>query len=148
MTDPRVLAARAGTNPAAICELRSGWVFLCDQQFLRGYCILRADPDMPSINDLDERRRAQFLLDMVLVGDAVGEVTGAYRINYFIGGNSDPILHAHIVPRYWTEPEKLRKDVPWSYPERNDPATFFDPQRDESLIQELRVAIQKRLDRK
>ena len=145
MTDPRVLAARAGTAPAAICQLRSGWVFLCNLQFLRGYCVLQADPDVFSINDLDLPSRAQFLTDMVMVGDAIQEITGAYRINYFIGGNSEPLLHAHITPRYLTEPDELRKGVPWSHPEMHDPSTFFDYERDKELMQELRVAIQKRL---
>ena len=47
------------------------------------------------------------------------KVTGAYRINYAIMGNSDPYLHAHIVPRYSDEPEEYLHDQPWSYPERS-----------------------------
>ena len=50
---------------------------------------------------------------MALVGDALLEVTGAYRINYAILGNTDPALHAHIVPRFLTEPDEYRKGPPW-----------------------------------
>ena len=82
---------------------------------------------------------------MVLVGDAILEVTGAYRINYFIGGNSDPVLHAHIVPRYLTESDVLRKGGPWSHPDTYSESTRFDYERDKQLIKELRLAIQKRL---
>ena len=99
---PRIEAARAGVDPAVICKVNSGWVFLCNLQYLRGYCVLQSDPVVESINALNESRRSQFLGEMILVGDAILEVTDAYRINYFIAGNSDPYLHAHIVPRYLT----------------------------------------------
>ena len=83
----RVAAARAGTNPTVICQMPSGWVVLCDVQFLRGYSILLPDPVVPDLNSLDREQRAQYLLDMVTIGDALLEVTGAFRINYEILGN-------------------------------------------------------------
>jgi diadenosine tetraphosphate (Ap4A) HIT family hydrolase len=114
-------------------------------QFLSGYCILRAEPEVESINSLDRQERLIFLGDMALVGDAIQEVTGAYRINYAIAGNTDPVLHAHIVPRYLSEPEERRKDLPWTYPDRFAAEKQFDAQRDSALIASLRTAIQKRL---
>lgn len=108
--------ARTGKHPALICRLKSGWVVLGDMQYLRGYCILLADPLVSSINDLDGESRCNFLSDMVLVGDALLKVTGACRINYGIMGNSDPYLHAHIVPRYKDEPEEMQHNHPWAYP--------------------------------
>jgi diadenosine tetraphosphate (Ap4A) HIT family hydrolase len=79
------------------------------------------------------------------VGDALLEVTGAYRINYTIAGNTDPYLHAHIVPRYLTEPEELRKGLPWSHPKEEMDSLLFDYERDKQLMQLLRQAIEKRL---
>jgi diadenosine tetraphosphate (Ap4A) HIT family hydrolase len=140
----RIATARTGTNPTIICRLPSGWAVLCDMQFLRGYTILLADPVVASINDLDRPQRAKYLYDMALVGDALLEVTGAYRINYGILGNSDPFLHAHIVPRYMTEPEKFRKGLPWSYPKKLMDAVPFDYERDKELIQQIAEAIQMR----
>ena len=141
----RVEAARAGTNPTVICRVPSGWVVLCDTQFLRGYCILLPDPVVPSLNDLKRAQRAEYLCDMATVGDALLEVTGAYRINYAIAGNTDPYLHAHIVPRYLTEPEELRKGLPWSHPHEERDSLLFDYERDKPLMQQLRQAIEKRL---
>jgi diadenosine tetraphosphate (Ap4A) HIT family hydrolase len=132
-------------NPGLICRLSSGLVFLCKMQFLHGYCILKVDPMVDSINSLALEKRTQFLCDMALVGDAILEVTGAYRINYALMGNSDPILHAHIVPRYKDEAEELRKGLPWSYPNINAESTQFDLQRDAQLIFQLRQNIQKRI---
>lgn len=133
------------TDPAFICQVPSGWVFLCKLQFLRGYCILESDPVVDSINALAPARQSQFLLDMVLVGDALLEVTGAYRINYALLSNTKPILHAHIVPRFLDEPDQLRKEPPWAYPNLDDPAARLDYARDRSLIAELAQAIGKRL---
>ena len=41
----RVDLARKGKNPTVICRLRSGWVVLGDDQRLRGYSLLLADPE-------------------------------------------------------------------------------------------------------
>jgi diadenosine tetraphosphate (Ap4A) HIT family hydrolase len=146
MTIPeRIAAARAGTNPTVICKVSCGWAVMCDMQYLRGYCILLADPSVGSINNLDVLQRAKYLGDMVLVGDALLEATGAYRINYGILGNSDPFLHAHIVPRYLTEPDDLRNGLPWAYPEKLVEASRFDPERDKELMGRIAAAIQKRM---
>lgn len=141
----RVETARAGINPTLICRVPSGWVVLCDTQFLRGYCILLPDPVVSSLNDLDREERAEYLCDMATVGDALLEVTGAYRINYAIAGNTDPYLHAHIVPRYLSEPDELRKGLPWSHPHEERDSMLFDHERDKPLMQQLRQAIEKRL---
>jgi len=141
----QVEAARAGTNPTLVCRVSSGWVVLCDMQFLPGYCILLPDPVVPSLNALNCPQRAEYLCDMTLVGDALLEVTGAYRINYAILGNSDPELHAHIVPRYLTEPDGLRQGLPWSYAPEVVEARKFDLDRDGVLIQQIAGAVQKRL---
>ena len=82
---------------------------------------------------------------MALVGDALMDVTGAYRVNYTITGNTDPYLHAHIVPRYLEEPEHLREGLPWSYPQREIDTLLFDDARDRPLMQQLRQAIEKQL---
>jgi hypothetical protein len=76
----RVEQARRGENPTVICRVPSGWIVIGDKQFLPGYSLLLADPVVPSINDLDGEARAQFLRDMVILGDALLEVTGALRI--------------------------------------------------------------------
>ena len=140
----QVEAARAGLESALICQVPSGWVVLCRMQYLRGYCILLPDPVVPSLNDLTSEQRVRYLCDMSLVGDALMDVTGAFRINYAILGNSDRVLHAHIVPRYLSEPDEFRLNVPWSYPQERKDSMVFDCERDRDLIHQLREAIGKR----
>ena len=141
----RISGARTGTNKTIICKVPSGWAALADMQYLRGYIIHMAHPMVASINGLDEKRRALFLKDMALIGDALIEVTDAYRVNYAIAGNKDPYLHAHIIPRYLDEPEQYRTSSPWSYPQDVMEGRPFDYERDRELMAQLAEAIQKRL---
>jgi diadenosine tetraphosphate (Ap4A) HIT family hydrolase len=140
----QVEAARAGREPALICQVSSGWVVLCRMQYLRGYSILLPDPVVPSLNDLSQQQRADYLCDMSLVGDALMDVTGAYRINYAILGNSDPVLHSHIVPRYISEPNEFRLNGPWSYPQETKDSKLFNYERDCELMSQLGNAIGRR----
>ncbi len=141
----RIEAAWAGSNQTVVCRVPSGWVVLSDMQFLSGYSILLADPVVRSLNELNQAKRVEYLCDMALIGDALMEVTGAYRINYMIAGNSDPYLHAHIIPRYLSEPEELRKGLPWSHPQAEIDTVLFDPSRDRALMSRLKQAIENRL---
>ena len=141
----RVEAARNGTNPAVVCRVPSGWVFLANLQYLRGYCILQADPLVESLNSLAFPERDQYLRDMGVIGDALLEVANACRINYAIFGNTEPVLHAHIVPRYLDEPDEYRTGVPWSYPQEHMDSVTFDLERDKEIMEKIRAALQKRL---
>ena len=132
-------------DPTVICRMPSGWAQLANMQYLRGYCILTAEPQVPSLNDLDAGARERFLLDMSLIGDALLEVTDSHRINYAIAGNNLQLLHAHIVPRYKTEPDDMLHNHPWAYPPEVMSDTPVDPLRDGPLIKELAEAITRRL---
>ncbi len=141
----RVEAARAGTNPTVISRMPSGWAVLGDVQFLRGYALLLADPVVADLNALNESGRVRFLQDMAILGDALLEATEAYRINYEILGNTEAALHAHVFPRYMSEPEDLRKGPAWLYDREYRLAVKFDAERDKELMQHLAQAIRRRL---
>jgi diadenosine tetraphosphate (Ap4A) HIT family hydrolase len=126
---------RAGDYPPAVIRLRSGWVVMGEQQVLPGYCLLLADPVVSHLNSLADDGRMQFLADMALVGDALLAGTDAVRINYAMFGNLEPALHAHLFPRYATEPEATRTDQPWAL------AWNLAPPYAEALHGELRLRI-------
>jgi diadenosine tetraphosphate (Ap4A) HIT family hydrolase len=111
----QVAAARDGKEPRVVARLTSGWVLFGERQFVRGYVLLLPDPVVPTLNALGAQERGQFLLDMARLGDALLKITDALRINYAILGNQDPALHAHVIPRYASEPEALRTQHPWAH---------------------------------
>jgi diadenosine tetraphosphate (Ap4A) HIT family hydrolase len=129
----RVAAARNGTNPTVISRVRSGWAVVGDREVVAGYCLLLPDPVVPDLNSLSLDGRSRFLLDMAAFGDVLLEITGARRINYEMLGNSEPALHAHLFPRYDSEPEEFRRGPIWLYDwsrapafERGGQAAFID----------------------
>jgi diadenosine tetraphosphate (Ap4A) HIT family hydrolase len=135
----RVSDLRAGRDMTLLGRCASGWAVFGEKQFVKGYLLLLPDPVVPDLNALTPERRGQFLLDMSKLGDALLRVTGAVRINYAIFGNLEPALHAHVVPRFRTEPESLRTQQPWAYDWNAAPtfdAASFAPVA-KSLRQEL-----------
>lgn len=135
----QVTAAREGRDPRVIARLFSGWAVFGERQFVRGYCLLLPDPVVPNLNSLGAQERTIFLSDMSRVGDALLKVAGAVRINYAIFGNQEAALHAHIIPRYMDEPERMRAEQPWAYDWSAAPRFDRPSSRElaESLLREL-----------
>lgn len=127
----RIASAERGENPTVIARMRSGYAVMGDTQFLPGYCVLLAVPAAPSLHELDLGKRAEFLLDMSLLGDAVAAVYQPRRVNYSIYGNADPFLHAHLFPRYGWEPAEYSGRPQWNYPygQRHAPEHDFNEER-------------------
>jgi len=131
-----VADARDGRHPRVVVRLFSGWVVLGERQFVRGYALLLPDPVVPTVNALGTKERTQFLIDATRVGDALLKITDAVRINYAVFGNQEPALHAHIVPRYASEPEEMRAKQPWAYDWSSAP--LFDRAVHGELAEQLR----------
>jgi diadenosine tetraphosphate (Ap4A) HIT family hydrolase len=83
---------------------------------------------------------------MSVVGDALLEVTGAYRINYDILCNTEQALHAHVCPRYLSEPDELRSGPPWRYHLNQVNQIPFDYERDKELMAQIAQEIKRRLE--
>src|SRR5262249_28492445 len=107
--------------------------------FVEGYLLLLPDPVVPDLNALTPERRAQFMLDMSHLGDALMRVTRPVRINYAIFGNVEPALHAHVIPRYPHEPEPMRTQHPWTYDWSQAPV--FDASAAAPLMRALRAEL-------
>lgn len=135
----RVAACRAGTDPTLIARLGTGWAVMGDPQVLAGYCLLLPDPVVPHLNAMPHAAQGAFLADMARLGQAVLELTGAVRINYALFGNVEPALHAHVFPRFESEPEPLRTANPWGYDWSR--ARPFDAVTDGALLRSLRKTL-------
>lgn len=112
---------RAGNEPRFVARMKSGWVVMGREQLLVGYCVLLPDPVVPDLNSLQPPERDQYLADMALLGDTIKRVTQCARINYAIFGNLEPALHAHVIPRFFDEPEEFRTKPYFAYDLTNAP---------------------------
>jgi diadenosine tetraphosphate (Ap4A) HIT family hydrolase len=146
--DP-VGSALRGDNPAVLFRLRAGFAAFGETQFLPGYCVLLTDtPGADHLTDLPRARRAEYLTDVGLLGEAVARVCGRdpafRRLNYETLGNSLPMLHTHVFPRYDWEPDDLVSGPVWRYPADRwtHPVYAAGPEHDE-LRAELRAALRE-----
>ncbi len=141
----RLERVRRGEDPAVLARLRSGVAILGKYQpdAVRGCCMLLPDPVVPSPNDLTPRERELFFADLMRIGDAILEVTGAERINYLVLCNQVPELHGHAIPRFAAEDPKLRLLGPFEAYDFGG-ARVADP---EGFDQELTAALRASFER-
>jgi diadenosine tetraphosphate (Ap4A) HIT family hydrolase len=137
LIEQRVAQARAGQSPYVIARMSSGWLVIGDVQPLPGYCLLLADPVVAGLNALAEADRVAYALDMIRIGDALMEITGAWRINYLTLANLEPSLHTHIVPRFADEPDEQRRLPPFQAYDWSG-ARPFDPVADKPFMDRMR----------
>lgn len=112
----RIAAAERGENLTVLLRMPSGFAVMGDTQFLPGYCLLLVAPKVDHLTDLPLPARLDFLRDMSLLGEAVEAVCRPRRVNYEIFGNTDPFLHAHVLPRYDWEPAEFLAGPASHYP--------------------------------
>ena len=141
----RFAAAERGANPMFVARMATGWVFLHDAQFLPGWCVLFATPQVGKLEELSDDGARDFLGDMAKLGRAVSAACRPRRVNYAIYGNTAPVLHAHVVPRYdWEPAERITQPI-WTYPTEQwrDMPLDYDPARHTSLRDKIRAALQE-----
>jgi diadenosine tetraphosphate (Ap4A) HIT family hydrolase len=125
-----------------ILKMPSGRAVLGNSQLLPGYCLLIAEPEVPSLNDLPLESQMVFLRDMALLGRALQDVTGCARVNYSVYGNTDPFLHAHVFARYaWEEPSRAKHPVWLSYNAQERDAVEFKLESHGTLKANLRTRL-------
>jgi diadenosine tetraphosphate (Ap4A) HIT family hydrolase len=135
----RIGSAERGENPMVLARMRSGFAVIGDTQFLPGYSLLLASPQVDHLTDLSFTQRGLYLQDMTLIGEAIMQVCQPRRINYEILGNTDHFLHAHIFPRYSWEPAERQGSPVWLYPHshRDDPNLAYSDEKNGELRQQL-----------
>lgn len=113
---------------------------MSDTQYLPGYSLLLASPQVGQLLDLSPAERTQFFEDLTALAEAVKVATACVRVNLAIYGNVDPFLHAHVWPRFEGEPEELRTSPPLTFPPafRDDPERRFNLDKHGELLEKIR----------
>ncbi len=137
----------SGDEPELLARMASGYAVLNPSQpeALRACCMLLPNEVVASPNQLTAKARAQFFSDLVLLGDAILEVTGAERINYLVLCNQVPELHGHCIPRFADEDPALRLLGPFEAYDFGAAPNADALGTGRELVQSLRSAL-KRLD--
>jgi diadenosine tetraphosphate (Ap4A) HIT family hydrolase len=110
MSESRCLACRkasdadAGRSPFAVARTATGYVFLAECQYHRGYVEFIAKDCVRELHDLGPTRRALHLEEMALVAAGVARAFRPVKMNLEALGNSVPHLHWHLVPRHADDP--------------------------------------------
>jgi len=71
---------------------------------LKGTCYLITREHFIELFDLNDEVLFGFMKEVQAAARALKEVTGAFKINYEIHGNTVPHLHTHLFPRYVEDP--------------------------------------------
>lgn len=74
------------------------------QVSLKGTCYLISREHYVELFDMDPETLNGFMQEVQLAARVLKEVTGAFKINYEIHGNTVPHLHLHLFPRYLDDP--------------------------------------------
>lgn len=118
-----------------VASLPSGFLRLMKNQFARGYCVLVARTHAKEPHDLPATEQVAFFNDLMRCAGAVEAVYSPVKINYLLLGNMVPHVHAHLVPRYATDPAPGRALAP------GDGEAFLSEQEYVDSIAHLRAAL-------
>jgi diadenosine tetraphosphate (Ap4A) HIT family hydrolase len=89
-----------------------------------------------NLEDLDAYDMEHFMMCVTKVGRAVKKIVGAKRMNYAVLGNAVPHVHAHVIPRFETDPNPNKS--PWN---RHDKADELTKKRANQIIKDIRKAL-------
>jgi len=92
-------------------------------------------PDLVEIIDLDENDQQQLMREIAQASACLRRVTDCEKLNIGALGNMVSQLHVHVIARF-------REDAAWPGPVWGVvPALAYDPDRADSLIDQLRQAL-------
>ncbi len=99
---------------------------------LKGTCYLITREHYVELFDLDDEVLLGFMKEVQIAARVLKDVSGAFKINYEIHGNTVPHLHLHLFPRYIDDPFA---GVPIDT-SRSEPPVYTDDEF-ETFVQEM-----------
>ncbi len=91
-------------SPLKIIEYSDSILYLNEDQFFKGYCILKYKEHVKEFFDLTEDARKLLMNHVCFTAKALQTVFSPDKMNYELLGNKVPHLHWHIIPRFKTDP--------------------------------------------
>lgn len=120
-----------------VATLPSGLLRLMKNQFACGYCVLVSHTHAKEPYGLPLPEQAPFFADLLRCARAIEAAYTPVKINYLMLGNMVPHVHAHLVPRYATDPAPGRALAP------GDGEAFLTKEEYAEAIAHLREALDR-----
>ncbi len=126
---------RANEHGYFVADLDVSRLRLAANQYVNGYCVLLCNTHVREPYELSTEERSLFFEDLMRVGQALETVFKPLKMNFNILGNAVPHLHAHILPRYYGDPEPHRPIDP------SAAETFLEPEEYDRRVDLIRNAL-------
>lgn len=123
-------------SPVADVSTKSQLALYDDNRF-PGRCLLVLREHYEHFDQLPPELATKFMSDVTQAVIAIRKTTGCARVNIAILGNSEPHVHAHLIPRYPSR-EEFPHDTPWKDPR---PEAVLEERVKVTLIEGLRAAL-------
>jgi diadenosine tetraphosphate (Ap4A) HIT family hydrolase len=101
-------------SPFEVKVFSDSVLYLNEDQFFKGYCILEYKRHAKELFDLTDEARNLYIKHLSLAAKALQKAFNPDKINYELLGNKVPHLHWHIIPRFKEDP--AWSDPVWSMP--------------------------------
>ncbi|HEX9758721.1 MAG TPA: HIT family protein [Nitrospiria bacterium] len=101
-------------SPLRIKEFPLSTLFLQQDQFFPGYCVLESKRHICELFDLDFENRSTLIEEINLAAQLLFKTFKPDKINYAFLGNQVPHMHWHLVPRWKNDP--AWPDSIWAMP--------------------------------
>ncbi len=107
----RVSRLGRGRDPFLVREFEHSILAVGEHQFHRGYCVLLLKRHAREPHELPSRVRAGLFRELAEAARAVEAAFRPWKMNYACLGNVVPHIHWHLIPRYESDPDRLKH--PW-----------------------------------
>lgn len=118
-----------------VTDLSFSRLRLCTNQYIKGYCVLICIKHVREPYELPQDEQDMFFDDMMRAGMALEYVYKSDKMNFQILGNAVPHLHAHIEPRYLTDPAPHRPI------HSGEKTVLLTPEEYQAQIKQIRAAL-------
>ena len=103
-----------------------------------GRCLLVYRDHHDHLTQMSPSTAMIFMNDILKAGNLLTKALSCERMNYAILGNAEHHVHAHLIPRYGTDP--VPKKSPWNHP---DEATPMSDDLKKFIINNIKIRLNK-----
>ncbi len=94
-----------------VYEFKNSILVVGEHQYFKGYSVLISKHHAREIHDLAPQIQTEMFSELISATTAIFKAFKPWKMNHASYGNQSPHVHWHIIPRYESDPDKLKQ--PW-----------------------------------